>query len=288
METIIHGRYAQLTVDFIFKKAFASEEDKELLIALLNVFLAEVLKHPIEDVRIKNPYIQGQTQTARDSVLDIHCVDAEGSKFIVEMQVSPQKHFIKRAAYYSCMSIVNSGPKGGDWDFNFPNTYSLNFLDFDAYFGESCDELVQCISLCNRKHPAVRYGYLEQIFVILPRFHKSAEECGSLHDQLLFSLRHAHELENRPEHFIDSRLERLYSVAEISKLSSMEYDQYLARFMFRCDQKNQLAYAKEEGIEIGEARSDARHQKEREELFALLEGGMSLAEAKQRFGHKVN
>ncbi|MCL2100330.1 MAG: Rpn family recombination-promoting nuclease/putative transposase [Fibromonadales bacterium] len=281
MEKIVIGRFAKLTIDFMFKKVFASEEDKELLIALLNIFLAEVLACPVEDVLIKNPYIQGQTLGSRDSVLDIHCVDANRRKFIVEMQVAPQKHFIKRAAYYSCMSIANSGPKGGDWDFNFPNTYSLNFLDFNAYFGEKCDEIVQCISPSNRKHPEVRYDYFEQVFVILPRFEKKVEECRSLHDQLLFSLRHTHELERKPEHFSDKLFDKLFNVAEISKLTPMEYNEYLSRFMYRCDQKNQLDYAKEEGIEIGEARSDAKGM---EKVFALWESGMSLDEAKLHLG----
>jgi len=48
--------YADLTLDLPFKKAFASEEDKELLIALLNAFLEKKLKQPITDVVIKNPY----------------------------------------------------------------------------------------------------------------------------------------------------------------------------------------------------------------------------------------
>jgi len=65
--------YADLTQDFVFKKAFASEQDKELLISLLNAFLERKLKHPITDVTIKNPYIQGENLTNRDSILDIRC-----------------------------------------------------------------------------------------------------------------------------------------------------------------------------------------------------------------------
>jgi len=84
--------YADLTQDFVFKKAFASEQDKELLINLLNAFLECKLKHPITDVTIKNPYIQGETLINRDSILDIRCKDSEDNHFIVEMQVS-QQHF---------------------------------------------------------------------------------------------------------------------------------------------------------------------------------------------------
>ncbi len=70
--------FADLTTDLVFKKAFASEQDKELLINLLNAFLERKLKHPIADVTIKNPYIQGETLENRDSIVDIRCKDAEG------------------------------------------------------------------------------------------------------------------------------------------------------------------------------------------------------------------
>ncbi|MDR2580721.1 MAG: Rpn family recombination-promoting nuclease/putative transposase, partial [Fibromonadaceae bacterium] len=65
MEKAVLGRYAQLTQDLAFKKVFAAEEDKELLIAMLNLFLEYQLAHPIEDVAIKNPYVPGQTPINR-------------------------------------------------------------------------------------------------------------------------------------------------------------------------------------------------------------------------------
>ena len=48
--------------------------------------------------------------------------------------------------------------------------------------------------------------------------------------------------------------------------------------------KDALEVEREEGIEIGEARGEARRQKERDELFSLWESGVSLSEAKQKLG----
>jgi len=128
------GKYAQLTLDFPFKKAFATEGEEDLLIAMLNAFLEKKLSNPITEVVIQNPYIQGQTKFNRDAVLDIRCRDSKGNRFIVEMQTGRQRYFIKRAVYYSSLAISDSGKKGEDWDFNFPNVYSLNFLDYDIDF----------------------------------------------------------------------------------------------------------------------------------------------------------
>jgi predicted transposase/invertase (TIGR01784 family) len=70
------------------------------------------LAHPITQVVILNPYIQGQTKANRDAHLDIRCKDSKGNRFIVEMQTGRQKHFFKRAVYYSSMAISGGGKKG--------------------------------------------------------------------------------------------------------------------------------------------------------------------------------
>ena len=49
------GKFAQLTLDFPFKKTFASEGGENVLIALLNAFLEKKLAHPITQVVIQNP-----------------------------------------------------------------------------------------------------------------------------------------------------------------------------------------------------------------------------------------
>jgi len=48
-----HPKFAPLTLDSTFKKAFASERSKNLLLFLLNAFLAEKLKRPIKEVKMR-------------------------------------------------------------------------------------------------------------------------------------------------------------------------------------------------------------------------------------------
>jgi hypothetical protein len=50
-----HPKFASLTFDATFKRAFATEPNKDLLVFLLNTFLKKVLKQPICDVTIINP-----------------------------------------------------------------------------------------------------------------------------------------------------------------------------------------------------------------------------------------
>jgi len=259
--------FADLTTDLVFKKAFASEQDKELLINLLNAFLERKLKHPITDVIIKNPYIQGETLKNRDSILDIRCRDSEGSHFIVEMQVSEQHFFIKRAIYYLCMSIANSGKKGDDYDYDIPRSYSINFLDFDIDILKNSPEVVQYFSMANDDNPEIKLDYMNLVFVRLPKFEKTLEECESLQDKLLYSLCHAHEYEEQPAGLKGSVFDRLFTLIKISNFSSMEQEEYIRRAMFRADQREQLRYAEDIGV-----------AKRSEEILDLIGKGYSLAD----------
>jgi hypothetical protein len=81
--------------------------------------------------------------------------------------------------------------------------------------------------------------------------------CGSVRGGTIFYL--SHDKEN-----IEKPSTRLFT--------EWNWDDAIA---VRCEE------AREDGIGIGEARGETRA---REELFALLESGVSLADAKQRFG----
>jgi len=272
--------YADLTTDMVFKKAFASEQDKELLINLLNAFLERKLKHPITDVTIKNPYIQGETLQNRDSIVDIRCKDTEDNHFIVEMQVSPQHFFIKRAIHYLCVSIANSGKKGEDYDFDIPKSYSLNFLDFDIDILKDCPDVVQYFSLSNDNNPEIRLDYMNLVFVRLPQFLKPLDECESLQDKLLYSLCHANEHSEQPEQLKGNVFDRLFTLIKICNFSAMEQEEYIRRAMFRADLREQLRYAKDEGKK--EMREEARKDAGKE-IFALLRQGYSLDEVEKKF-----
>jgi predicted transposase/invertase (TIGR01784 family) len=263
------GYYADLKLDMPFKKTFANEKEKEPLIVLLNVFLARKLASPIVDVDIKNPYVKGQTLESRDSIFDILCEDAKGNKFIVEVQVGKQAFFIKRVLFYACMAIANSGKKG-NWDFDYPKIYSLSFLNFDLDFKN--DDVVQYISLSNEEHPEIRYDYINMVFVRLPLFNKSLEECQTLQDKLIFSLRHAHELKEKPEQFGEEVFEKIFDIAKIAKFSIEERAEYEAGMMNKLDQYAALKCAREEG----EARGVAiGREEERSYIKNLLKQGLS-------------
>jgi predicted transposase/invertase (TIGR01784 family) len=251
-------KFAPLTLDSTFKKAFANEQSTELLLFLLNTFLAEKLKSPIKEVININHELFGKTRFNRDAVFDVYCRDATGTRFVVEVQVKGQKHFIKRTFFYLCMIVCSLAVKGKEYDFNIPRLYSISFLEFELDFGDGCTEVIQYLSLRNDKHPEISYDILQMIFVILPRFKKTEMECKTVMDKILFSLKNGHKLKSVPKSFKEKELLQIFKVAEISNFTERELKQYEAAMMNRHDQKAILAYAEEKG----EVRGLARGKKE--------------------------
>jgi predicted transposase/invertase (TIGR01784 family) len=244
-------KFAPLTLDFTFKKAFANQRSTELLLFLLNTFLADRLKSPIKEVSILSGEQLGRTKFNRKAVFDVYCQDATGARFIVEIQVDKQEHFISRTFYYLCMTIANLAKKGKKYDFNIPKLYSISFLDFDLDFGKGCTEVVQHLSIRNDLHPEVSYDMLQMTFVILPRFKKKENECKTIMDKLLFSLKNGHKLNKVPKDFKEKELKDIFNIAEISNFNGDELYRYEAIMRNEYDQRACLAYAKKEGVEKG-------------------------------------
>jgi len=249
-------KFAPFTLDFTFKKAFASEQCRDLLLFLLNTFLDRVLKEPIIEVNVIHTVQLGKTRKKRGAVFDIQCEDAAGTRFIVEMQVEEQKHFIKRSLFYLCMAVANLAKKGKmenkgkkvPYDYNIPVVYMLSFINFDADFGKGCDEVIQYLSLSNELHPEVRYNYMRLIYVRLIKFAKTEEECKSDLDRMLFTFKNAHTLGKVPKSFNKTVFKRLFEISRISNFTNeelMNYESDMKRFS---DHANALAYAEEKGV----------------------------------------
>ncbi|GBU24520.1 hypothetical protein R83H12_01153 [Fibrobacteria bacterium R8-3-H12] len=251
---LVNPKFAPLTLDSTFKKAFANEQCTELLLFLLNTFLAEKLQNPIKEVTFINSEQLGKTRFRRDAIFDVYCKDAAGTRFIVEVQVKGQEHFIKRTFFYLCMIVCSLAVKGKKYDFNIPRLYSISFLEFDLDFGKGCTEVIQHLSIRNDKHPEICYDILQMTFVILPRFKKKESECKTIMDKILFSLKNGHKLKGVPKSFREKELRDIFSIARISNFTEREIKQYEAAMMNRYDQSACIAYAKKEGVAIGEKR----------------------------------
>ena len=85
-------------VDIAFKKIFGTEDNKDLLISLINSIVGE--EDQVVDVTLLNPYNQKNFKEDKLSILDIKAEGNHGKKFNIEIQITDEADYDKRALYY--------------------------------------------------------------------------------------------------------------------------------------------------------------------------------------------
>ena len=98
-------------IDIVFRKLFGSEENKDLLLSLINGILD---CHPrLTDLTIKNPYNLPRYLAEKTSILDVKAVDEQGTWYDIEMQIGEHGFYGKRALYYLSKMYVDQMQRSG-------------------------------------------------------------------------------------------------------------------------------------------------------------------------------
>ena len=95
---------------------------------------------------------------------------------------------------------------------------------------------------------ALNFTYVE-----LPKFTKTEGELANLEDKFYFCLAHMGRLGERPGNLDGEIFRKLFEVAEFAKMDHAQQRQYLAKMTTERDIKNQIAYARNEGLAEGKA-----------------------------------
>ena len=85
-------------VDIAFKKIFGVEENKDLLMLLINAIVSE--DDQVADITLLNPYNAKNFKKDKLSILDIKAQGVDGKRFNIEIQISDEADYNKRALYY--------------------------------------------------------------------------------------------------------------------------------------------------------------------------------------------
>jgi predicted transposase/invertase (TIGR01784 family) len=85
-------------VDIAFKKIFGVEENKDLLILLINSIVSE--EDQVSEVTLLNPYNPKNFKNDKLSILDIKAKGVDGKRFNIEIQICDEADYNKRALYY--------------------------------------------------------------------------------------------------------------------------------------------------------------------------------------------
>lgn len=87
--------------DFAFVQIFGTEKNKDILIYFLNDILCYEGKDTVTDVTFLKTHQDPQIAAYRQSIVDVLATSQDGTKFVVEMQMTHHAGFEKRAQYYA-------------------------------------------------------------------------------------------------------------------------------------------------------------------------------------------
>jgi predicted transposase/invertase (TIGR01784 family) len=85
-------------VDIAFKKIFGVEENKDLLISLINSIVSK--EDQVAEIILLNPYNPQNFRQDKLSILDIKAKGKDGKRYNIEIQISDEADYDKRALYY--------------------------------------------------------------------------------------------------------------------------------------------------------------------------------------------
>ncbi|MDO1451347.1 Rpn family recombination-promoting nuclease/putative transposase [Rhodocytophaga aerolata] len=210
-------KYINPFTDFGFKKLFGSEYNKELLIDFLNQVLGE--RERIQDLTYLNTENQGKTEWDRKAVFDLYCENERGEKFIIELQNVSQLYFKDRSIFYASFPIQEQAPKGKDWDYYLKAVYTICILNFSFPDQSSRERYLREIQLIDKDTFEAFYEKLTFIYLEMPKFRKGEGELVTHFDKWMYVLKNLPKLQARPAKLQEKIFDRLFSQAEIAKLT---------------------------------------------------------------------
>jgi predicted transposase/invertase (TIGR01784 family) len=168
------------------------------------------------------------------------------------MQRAEQRNFSDRAVFYTSRLINEQLPKGkSHWNIELKEVYLIAILEFNFRHSVS-DRYLHNISLTNTETGEIFYNKLGHKFLELPKFVKTEAEIETDLDRWFYLLKHMTHLDKVPT-FLNKRIfQKIFKIAEISKLSKEEKEMYDSNLKARWDYENSIAFAEEKAEERGE------------------------------------
>lgn len=243
-KTIQTGRYANILLDYWFKRTFGEEREK-----LMRLFLQELIPErkivkltysPQEHI---NPW-PGQ----KDIRVDVECTDADGTRFVVEMQLAEQEFFYERAVFNSSFAIQEQMQKGAE-EYDFPIVYFIGLTDFSIHKGS--DKVMYRYSIREDISGEQMTNRLQYIFLELPNSTKAMEPDASIVDKFCYALHNMQFLKEMPAGFNGEIFNLLFDSAEIANFTPSEKIKYENDMTTERDIRNQIRFAEKQGLKQG-------------------------------------
>ena len=124
--------FADPKTDFVFQRIFGTDEHKSALIGFLNDVLGLDHAHRVTDVSFLPAEQRPKVSELKYSIVDVKCVDARGTTYVVEMQVLNVEAFEKRVVYNVAKAYTNQLEVGDDYP-ELDDVIGISICDFELW-----------------------------------------------------------------------------------------------------------------------------------------------------------
>ncbi|WP_040951803.1 Rpn family recombination-promoting nuclease/putative transposase [Gorillibacterium massiliense] len=116
-------------VDFVFKRIFGSENNKDVLMHFLNRVFAEAGEPPLTEIILMNPYTDKDAPQDKQSIFDIYAKTASGKLIDIEMQLFNKYQMEKRTLFYWSKRYATQLEEGDDYQ-KLNKCVTINILNY--------------------------------------------------------------------------------------------------------------------------------------------------------------
>ena len=266
----MEGQLLPLTSDYVFKRIFGQEENKQAL----KDFLESILEEEILKIEIKNPEIPKNFYDSKYGVLDLKVTLNDKSIVDVEMQMKNEHNIEQRDTFYLASNYVNELKEGEPYT-NCKKSIVINILNFMYYNRNEYHSVARMIFEEAKEEEKVEMGYkeedrymtkyLEVHIIELPKFKiKNPKMHTKLEEWLWLFIGSDEKVSEASKK--NKEIEKIKKKLASMSLSPEERNNYEYRLRAIRDEADAIEYktkqAKEEGIREGLERGAKRRTEE--------------------------
>jgi len=268
-------------VDIAFKKIFGVEENKDLLIALINSIVAG--EDQVSEVTLLNPYNPKNFKQDKLSILDIKAKGADGKRFNIEIQISDEADYDKRALYYWAKLYTEQLQTAEDYA-TLSKAIGIHILNFTSI--PHVEKYHNVFHITEKESGLEYFKDLELHTIELKKFSDNNQEELP---ELIAKIKKPLDIwvafltrydllkgDHLPEPLDNTSLKKAINVLEVMNFNTEERDLYEDHLKWLRIEANTLKKAEEKGKEIGKAEGLAEGV-EKGKIEGKIEGKLEIA-----------
>ena len=236
--------FANILLDRWFKRSFKEYGDaKRLMLLFLQALIPE---RDITSIDYASEESTNQNPDGKSIRVDVECTDADGQRFVVEVQQSEQHYFYDRAVFNSTFAIQRQLLEGGD-SYKFMPVYFIGIMRFSLH--EDSDQFLYRYSLTEDSTGQKMTDDLHYIFLEVPKCKFTSK--SSLIEKVGWAMYTLPTLKERPKGLEGEIFDLLFSSANLSNFTPEDKIKYHNDMTTERDIRNQIAFARDKGVEEG-------------------------------------